>query len=112
LKSGSDAENNTAHHDTLATTKVLAKDETEDGAEEATDLVNGDHGSLKRRTAIASICSVDLGKSVGECSTCQQARHNTLIITEEEEARTSRSRDGPVQGPSNKDRHDEECDEK
>ncbi|KAI6777148.1 hypothetical protein HG530_001093 [Fusarium avenaceum] len=47
LKSSSNAENNTAHHDTLATTKVLSKDKAEDGTKETSDLINCDHSALE-----------------------------------------------------------------
>jgi hypothetical protein len=97
-----------SQRDTLATTEVLAKDETEDGAKEASDLIDGDYGALQRGTTTAALCSVNLGKGVGEGSACQQARHDTLVISEEEESRASCCCDGPVQGLSDKNCHVEE----
>lgn len=125
LESSANAQDDTSEHNTLASTKLLTQDQTEDGAEEASNLVDGNDCILKGGATACTSSRVDLRKGSCEGISSQQARHDSLVchvvscwpclrdvpsptITEEEEARAGRGRNGPIKSTSGKDSHDED----
>lgn len=85
LECGTNAEYYTAEHDALPATEFLSKGEAECSSEEATDFVDGDDSTLKRRATTTAIGGINFGEGTRKGHTSKQATHNTLIITKEKE---------------------------
>jgi hypothetical protein len=82
LQRAADAEDDAPQHDGLAAANLLSDQEGDDGAKEASNLVDGDHGALQGRAAAAAWCGVDLGELCGESMPSQKTGHDTLVIAE------------------------------
>jgi hypothetical protein len=79
LQRGTDAQNYTSEHNALPSTKLFSENQTEDGAEEASNLVDGDDSALQRRAATRAGGRIDLREGLREGVSSEQAAHNTLI---------------------------------
>lgn len=62
LEGSADTEHDTPGHDYPSAAKPFSEHHGQQGAKETADLVDGDDGSLERRTPVACVCDVDLGK--------------------------------------------------
>jgi hypothetical protein len=82
LQCAADAKDDAPQHDGLAAANLLSDQEGDDGAKEASNLVDGDHGALQGRAAAGAGRGVDLGELRGEGMSGQEAGHDTLVIAE------------------------------
>jgi hypothetical protein len=82
LERAADAEDDASQHDGLAAANLLSDQEGDDGAEEASDFVDGDNGTLEGCTASGAGRGVDLGKLRGESMSSQETGHYTLVVAE------------------------------
>ena len=79
LDDDTDDHDNSTEEDTLATTKLVTKDEDEACTEETSDSVDGDD-----ETFVGGVI-LDLGESFDEGRGRDDTTHDTLIVTEEKE---------------------------
>ena len=80
LQRTANTEDNASQHDCLAAANLLSDQQGDDGAEKASNLVDGDDCSLQRRAAAAAGCGVDLGELRSEGMPGQETRHDALVI--------------------------------
>jgi hypothetical protein len=89
LQRRTDNQDRTPNHDHLPSSESVSEEEGKERAEETSDFVDGDDGSLKRRRAGSGRGGIDFGEFLSECSAREQAGHDALIITEEQECRAT-----------------------
>ncbi|KAJ8113151.1 hypothetical protein OPT61_g4648 [Boeremia exigua] len=94
LDNNTDDHNTGAEEDRVTATKSVSEGEDEAGTEEAADSVDSNNETLVGRVTF------DLGESFDECGGGDNTRHDTLVISEQEEIGGSNNSDQDLQHPA------------